>query len=398
MTRKRIAIYDPALHLFGGGEKYATALAEALQDEHEVHLFGKTDLSASELTAFFGVDLSKTQLHVLPAPTLAMKVALRLRLPGAFRTLRDHQYFHWFKRQRFDQFHSVCFDGTMPNPSPEGIYSIMFPTRFTGVRARVNAVTRWLARHGWPVGLAALHTHQTWLTISEYTKAWTRTYWGEHDTPVLYPVSEVPRDPMIPKRRVILNVGRFFAMSPDNMHHHKRQDVLIEAFAGMPELHAQGWELHLAGAVNGERTNSFLEDVLAKTADLPIHVHPDATLTELRRLLNEASLYWHATGYGTDPDALPSAQEHFGIAPVEAMGTGAVPLVYGTAGPAETVVDRVSGRHWHTIAELQAQTRELAADQASWQRLSDGAVSRSRDFSAAAFTARVRALCGKERS
>ena len=82
---------------------------------------------------------------------------------------------------------------------------------------------------------------------------------------------------------------------------------------------------------------------------LPIQVLVNAPGETVDRLLAESSLFWHGAGFGEDEERHPDRFEHFGIAIVEAMAAGAVPIVYGAAGPAEIVRDGVEGRTWRTL-------------------------------------------------
>jgi len=70
---------------------------------------------------------------------------------------------------------------------------------------------------------------------------------------------------------------------------------------------------------------------------------PPSTCTSTPRptscsLYREAATSWHATGLGEDEGTHPERFEHFGIAPVEAMGAGPVPLVFAGGGFTETVI------------------------------------------------------------
>ncbi len=87
-----------------------------------------------------------------------------------------------------------------------------------------------------------------------------------------------------------------------------------------------------------------------------VEVHINAPGALVEQLLGEASIYWHAAGFGEDPRRHPDRFEHFGIALVEAMAAGAAPVVYGAAGPAEIVRDGVDGDHWRARSELIAIT------------------------------------------
>ena len=125
---------------------------------------------------------------------------------------------------------------------------------------------------------------------------------------------------------------------------------------------------------------------------LPVDVHINAPGALVEELLASASIYWHGAGLGEDPQRHPNRFEHFGISVVEAMAAGAVPLVFGAAGPAEIVRDGVDGRHWSTLGQLADQTVELVGDEAALASLSTSAIVRAADFSAAAFADRLRSL------
>jgi glycosyltransferase involved in cell wall biosynthesis len=71
------------------------------------------------------------------------------------------------------------------------------------------------------------------------------------------------------------------------------------------------------------------------------------------------------------------------------MAAGAVPLVFGAAGPAEIVQDRQNGRHWNTLDELASITLEMVGDDERRDGLASAAVRRAADFSATAFAERL---------
>ena len=121
-------------------------------------------------------------------------------------------------------------------------------------------------------------------------------------------------------------------------------------------------------------------------------MHVNAKGEKVRRLLAEASIYWHAGGFGEDPDRHPERFEHFGIAVVEAMAAGAVPLVFAAGGPAEIVQDGVNGYHWRTLDELITLTRRLIADPDLHRRLGAAAQQRATEFSVERFKEAVARL------
>ena len=77
---------------------------------------------------------------------------------------------------------------------------------------------------------------------------------------------------------------------------------------------------------------------------------------------------------------------------VEAMSAVPCPSFFGAAGPAEIARDGVDGRQFATLAELQAITVALAADDAERARLSKAAVERASEFGPDAFGRRLRSV------
>jgi len=191
------------------------------------------------------------------------------------------------------------------------------------------------------------------------------------------------------KAPLILVLGRFFDPS---YGHSKKQHELLATFR---ELHRRGavpgWRLAIVGGCDGKNRDYALA-VKRAARGLPVEVHVNATGAVVERLLGEASLYWHGTGLGEDPERHPERFEHFGISVVEAMAAGAVPLVFGAAGPAEIVRDGVDGIHWRTLDQLADATTDLVGDPDRRAALAAAAVERASDFSATRFAERLTAL------
>jgi glycosyltransferase involved in cell wall biosynthesis len=221
---------------------------------------------------------------------------------------------------------------------------------------------------------------------SEFTRGWVRRWWGL-ETELLYPPVQL-RTPG-EKRSHIVSVGRFFGSSRG---HSKKQLEMIEAFR---LLHASGravgWELHLIGGCSKEDRDY---GVAARKASvgLPVVIHFNASGAELNAVLAGASIYWHAAGMGEDHERHPVRMEHFGIAVVEAMSAGAVPVVYAQAGPAEIVCNGIDGLHVHNVEELATVTAGLIGDDQRRVAFAAAARRRSEDFSFPAFARRLNAL------
>jgi glycosyltransferase involved in cell wall biosynthesis len=221
---------------------------------------------------------------------------------------------------------------------------------------------------------------------SGFTASWVEHRWGRR-AEVLHP--QVPAVPPLAKEQLIVAVGRFF--SPRSGHC-KRQLELVRAFRHLHDAGgAEGWRFVLVGGCDPEHRD-YLSAVRREALGLPVEVRPNAPGSLVRELLGRAVLCWHGAGLGQDVARYPERAEHFGISVVEAMSAGAVPVVVGAGGPADTVEDGVSGVHVHDLDGFAAATRALAADPDRLERLAAGARRRAADFQLPAFRARVAEL------
>jgi L-malate glycosyltransferase len=362
----RIGLYNPFLSALGGGEKYfLTILEEAVR------------LPGAEV-----------ELYVEEAPDPAAWERLNIQVPaGAFAAVETDDDGVTARSSELDLL--VAFTNDVPPRSHarRSVAMVQFP-----VVARERPAARLRAAAADLVGRrrapAALRSYDLFLVNSEFTRGWTRRRLGV-DATVLAPPVDPPRaaEPAHggERGREILAVGRFF-----RGEHDKRQDVLISAFR---QLHALDWELHLVGGADERpQTRERLAELRELAGDLPVHFHVNAPGGELAERLARAALFWHAAGYGVDPDRAPERLEHFGIATAEAMLSGAVPLVFPGGGQAEVVQDGVTGLYWRSPPELAARTRALIADPAHAATLRAAGQDHARRWGRERFGAAVREL------
>ena len=256
-----------------------------------------------------------------------------------------------------------------------------------GLKAKVGAqLGAWLPLlHREPPSTDFIASYDAVVSNSEFTRRWVQRYWGTESTVVYPPVTMQARGE---KEPIILAVGRFFAAEAG---HSKKQLEMVEAFRRLVDRGLEGWTLHLVGGCS-EVDRPYLDQVRAAAEGLPIELHVDAPGDELRDLYARASIYWQATGLGEDPERDPDRLEHFGIATVEAMSAGAVPVVIGLAGQLEIVQQGMSGFHFATVDELVERTEAVVADDQLRATLSASAEARARDFSVEAFAERFGAV------
>jgi glycosyltransferase involved in cell wall biosynthesis len=238
------------------------------------------------------------------------------------------------------------------------------------------------------MGQSAISAHDLLLANSHFTRQWITRRWNQSST-VLYPPVDTTNIVPRTKQPMILSIGRFFAGS-----HNKKHLPMIQAFRALCDAGLQGWEFHLVGGCDQTRPEhrAYLEQARTAAVGYPIVFHIDAPFDELRALLGAASIFWHATGFEEDEEQAPESFEHFGIATVEAMAAGCVPIVIARAGQLEIVEPERNGMLWNTLPELRARTREVIDDAELRARLRIGARERSLQFGAERFAREVRAL------
>ena len=113
----------------------------------------------------------------------------------------------------------------------------------------------------------------------------------------------------------------------------------------------------------------------------------------MRSFFERARIFWHATGLNDDTDAHPELAEHFGIATVEAMAAGCVPVVIDKGGQREIVEHGRTGFLWTTVDEMKACTLRLIADDGLWSRMSVAARQQATRFTRGRFVDRLSRAC-----
>ncbi len=383
MTGPRVGVYNLYWSTYGGGEQVAGAIAEVLSADHRVDVLGPEPVDVARMQARLGADLSRC----------------------GYRTVTDDVTASEMSRE-YDVFVTTTYLSKAVNHAPVGLYYAHFPeegrsaaeARRAQLRARVVPMLDRAPRlprraqvlrnemAARIVDRSFLTSYSSVIANSAFTAEWIEQLWGVQPDVLHPPVRMLPA---LPKRPVIATVGRFFAPS---FGHCKKQLDLVLAFRQLYRSgQAEGWEYHLVGgadAVNRE----YVNEVRRAALGLPVELHLNAPGDVVREVLGGASLYWHGGGYGEDLALHPHRAEHFGIAVVEAMSAGAVPLVFGAAGPAEIVRNGVDGYHWRTPAELVRRATQLIGDQPALDAFSTSAAGRARDFSVEVFADRLRSL------
>ena len=344
----RIAIYNLHFAAMGGGERRTAALAAHLRARHDVVLFVAEPLDPKLIREAFGMDLFAVETVALGCSDHFQSIAARSP----------------------DLFINNSYGSTLACPAPRGIYMCMFPDGKPKNLSSYGAIT----------------------ANSQYTASWVQRRWG-YRAEVVYSACE-PMGPPGQKEKTILNVGRFFAK--DEVHHHKRQDVLLQVFVEMTHNSLIDWNLHLVGNVGpspGDR--EFLDGLRMAARGQRVEISAGASFQDLREQYRRASIYWHGTGFGSSLTLEPGKHEHFGMSIVEAMSAGAVPLAFDSGGPREIIRHRANGYLWNDLDELEMQTLGLIADQSRLRTMSIAAQADSEQFDVGRYLARMDSIIAR---
>lgn len=357
---RTIGLYSPFELTPGGGEKYLLTLAsEALRRGTTVHFVSPAPYSRVRLTALaamFGLDLDGLCISTL-SEAEEMPV--------------------------FDEWVAMGNQvvPTAPALGKRNTLLCQFPFR--------AGLEQWRLRQRW------LEDYERIVVYSAFTADAVRDRLAEaHIAPqpitVLTPPVDLTEAPIRPTKAGIVSTGRFFSGD-----HSKRQDLQIEAFRRLvAEGAGEGVTLHLVGSSATRPIHrQFLIDCMEAAKDLDVQFHVDAPLSELTEIYAASSLYWHSSGLGVDVTLEPERCEHFGIAPIEAMAHGTIPLVVNNGGPATTVRDGIDGFHYDSVDQLVALTRSLLSrPEEDLRPMRETARARAQQFSRAAFAKNVESL------
>jgi glycosyltransferase involved in cell wall biosynthesis len=352
----------------GGGEKYLGVTAEAIRDAfpgNRIEIGGPVPADRERYEAVLGLDLGGIELvsgnrRVTPMHRLANRLT-------PLRPLRNRVLASQAARStaRYDLYLAMAYRIPVHSRARRSVILCQFPYRSKSGVAEFQRV----------------------ICQSEYVREWTRLYWEVDPLVVNPPIDRPGEDPeWSAKERRILSTGRFFAGG-----HSKRHDVLVEAFKRLCDDGLEGWTLDLAGSVHREGPHrGYYERIQALAAGYPVELHPDAPLPALHDLYRKASIYWHAAGLGA-AEGDPEQREHFGMTVAEAMGYGAVPVVYAAGGVGEIVRDGADGLHWQTFDELLSLTSGLVATEQRRQALGAAARASSARFTRDVFKRKMAA-------
>jgi len=338
--RKKALIYDPYLDTLGGGERYAFTLAECLlKGGWQVDFWWPDERVIKRAADRFGLDVGKTRANSRKISDVSLR--------EKFLVTRHYNLVFWFS------------DGSVPFLfGKKNLLHLQVPFKGVGAK-KLLFLKKFFIKEV--------------ICNSRFTKKVVDKEYGFNGL-VLYPPIDIDRFKPGIKENKILAVGRF-----EETMQAKRQDTLIAVFKQMVDEGLENWRLVLVGG-SLVKTNPYLERLKKQAQGYPIDFIVNASFARLRQEYAQAKIFWHGAGQGVDEEKEPWRAEHFGMATVEAMAAGCVPVVVDKGGLKE-IVRRGMGERWRNPQELKAKTLKLIASKSLLARLSRQAREASRKFS-----------------
>lgn len=360
----RIGVFDPYLDDLGGGEKYMLTIAECLSTDNDVVVFWDNKGDLDIVLQRFNIDLSRVKVvpNIFSSKFGFLKRLLESRKFDIIFVLSDGSIPLVLSKKLL-----LHFQQPIPTARKDGLKNLIKKSRITGLFCN-----------------------------SYFSKSFIDKQLGVKSIVVYPPVSLKPKK--VKKQNIILHVGRFRARdirtTVDGVSmpvgDYKKQPVMVEVFKKMSSK-IPNWKFVIATGVKPEDQGEFSKmRKLAK--DFPVEFLVNKSNDELWDLYSKAKIYWHASGFGEDLEKHPEFAEHFGISTVEAMGGGAVPVVFNAGGQKEIVEDNINGFLWNTLSELEEKTLYLAEEEKILEKMSQEAVARAKNFEGKRFCEEIRKM------
>lgn len=375
----KVSIYqDPRGHAIGGGDYCLAVLARNLTSfGHEVDVFhhqGEDYLS--RLSSGFGITMNVAKDHPLPVDSCWSQPEVR---PWR----RGHAMKQWmrFVSEGYDGF--VCMTHGPPPfcHAKKGIAYVHFPYQIKRAQANQRSLKTSLGDkfHAF-YWKGRISSFEAIIANSNFTKEWIKRYW-DTDALVIHPPVELSGLRHSAKENRIIVLGRFTPA--------KKQLELLKLFRNKIHL-LSGWKLVCVGGVDESNLPYYraLQELRCDNVSLIANADRQVVIDELSR----AKVFWHAMGIDEDEQNAPIKSEHFGIATVEAMAAGCIPIVANRGGQREIVCDGINGFLCDSIDEFADRLLAVIESNEYMNAVSQSAMNRALRFERSVFEAKMHAL------
>lgn len=324
MSRRRILVIQPSLQPPGGGNAVAAWMLQALAGLHDITVCSWRPVELESVNAYYG-----TMLRPGDATWAAMPAMLRVLegVPIPLVLLKSSFLFRHAKKLVGD-FDVVICGHNETDFGATTLQYIHYPAR---LRPRPRADLRWY--HGWSAGLSGYYAlcdrvadfhpervvEAMTLTNSTWIAGRMVELYGETARPrVVPPPVEMDPSPLAWSDRHdgFVCIGR---ISPE-----KELERVIRILTQVRET-CPDVRLHLIGSRGPKRYVRMIERLACQAGDW-VELHFDVSRSELVQLIHQNRYAIHGM-----------SEEHFGIAPAEALLGGCVVFVPDGGGQVDIV-------------------------------------------------------------
>lgn len=383
-----IGIFDDLGSSLGGAQLVVAHMASVLVQDHDVAIIhSDKGYNLESLSSAFDLDLSRVKERTITGFTESFNI------PGASSLLLQRIWSQRILSRPYDLF---VYSGHGVPPFSYARRSLVychFPHECCpdeglktndrwSRRSPIDQATRgWAYRMLWQL---RMKRYTQILANSHFTARWIERRWGR-EAEVLYPPVDLDV-PVLTKRNVIVSVGRF-----TGKRRTKHQLEQVKAFRQLCSQASANWKLYMIGSCGECREDRDYVKLVQRAAEgLPIIFLVNAERKAVCQVLGEAKLFWHTAGLGVNDEERPQEAEHFGIATIEAMRAGCVPIVINSGGQQEIIEDGVNGFLVRNVDELIQTSIDLVTQNGLVCRISSSAQKRSYNFTREAFEQRLK--------
>lgn len=361
----KIVVLHPKMEVLGGGERLCLSACQALiKDGHEVKVLCD-DVRLEKIEKIFGKNFN---IELCPTfkpfkPFLINRFLVYQRFFQASRQIK--------KVKKYLKDADVIFSTQDVSFLPHEKYAytiqyVHFPEYLVHrERAKGLSLFFWNIYY-YPIRQwiwGRLDNVDLFLCNSGFTKGAITERWSK-DAEIIYPPVEI-EEFVNSEEKIdqVISVGRF---EPE-----KNYEAVLKAANKLPEL-----EFSIVGVVTDEAYYSKLQ----RTKPKNVHLLPNLEFSALKDLLAKSKFYLHTM-----------KGEHFGIAIVEAMASGCIPIVHCYGGPSEFVIHGKNGMLYSDSTEVVDHIKTLMKlPDSKLRQMKKEAIKTAKNFDQTIFASKIR--------
>jgi glycosyltransferase involved in cell wall biosynthesis len=336
----KFLIVHPNVDIYGGGERVCHHIIKALVAHGQQVELLSFNFDENKYAEIMGEKLpSSVKVHMLgKRETVEAKPPLSVykrrqkivKLLDTYKAAAEYDY--TFSTQTLSAFETTLFDKAKKNIAYVHFPEIPYDYEHSKLSKRMYL---WLYKK-----LLERRINELDLLFcnSSYTKATTEKYWRKYRTrePVIvYPPVESAfwsTKPLTERTNRVLYVARFIPG--------KRHEILKRLAVSFPNL-----EFVSAGLLRDTETRWF--ESFSKDLPANYSLKPNLSETDLVKLFQDSVIYCHLM-----------EQEHFGIAPMEALASGCITLAHNSGGSGDFIPEEF---RWNKLEDLKEKIVKFAS-------------------------------------